>query len=199
MKILQLPIVMSLCSLLAVLPMTGCTVSQAKINTVVQDIATYAPTIATDAQTLAVVAQSLDPADAALIQSSIATLKQDSGFLTTLCNQYLASPSPTLLAQIAGTISEIATTDSAALIQVAQIKNAQSVTTAKAVLAGVATAVTILSAYLTSINVSVTPVASQSIKQMAPYVQKSVMVSELDKAKSQGLISQNTTLQQLGF
>ena len=199
MKLLQLPLVAALCGLLAVAPMTGCSVSQAKINTVVQDIATYGPIISSDAQTLAGLATSLDPADAALIATSVATLQKDSAFLTTLCNQYLANPSPNLLKQISDLVSEIATTDSAALIQVAQIKNPQSVATAQAVLAGVATAVTILSAYLASVNVTVTPAANSAIKSLKPMVQKATLVSELNKAKTQGIIPENTTLQSLGF
>jgi len=199
MKLLQFPLVAALCGLMVITPMTGCSVSQAKINTVVQDIATYGPIISTDAQTLAALATSLDPADAALIASSVATLQKDSAFLTTLSNQYLAHPSPSLLNQIAALVSDIATTDSAALIQVAQIKNPQSIATAQAVLAAVATAVTILSAYLSSVNVTVTPAANTAIKTMKPVVLKTTLVSELNKAKSQGIIPENTTLQSLGF
>jgi hypothetical protein len=199
MKLLQLPLVTALCGLLVITPMTGCSVSQAKINTVVQDIATYGPIISTNAQTLASLATSLDPTDAALIATSVATLQKDSAFLTTLSNQYLANPSPSLLNQIAALVSEIATTDSAALIQVAQIKNPQSVQTAQEVLAGVATTVTILSAYLSSVNVTVTPAATTAIKSMKPMVQKATLVSELNKAKTQGIIPENTTLQSLGF
>jgi hypothetical protein len=199
MKFIQYPIITALCSLLITFPITGCTVSQAKINTVVQNIANYAPIITTNATALATEVQSFDPADAVLIQKSLTILLRDGPLLTTLCNQYLANPSSSVLNQIAALVNELATVDSDALLVVLQVKNPQSLETAKMILAGIATAVTILSVYLSSINVQVSPAAKQAIKQMAPYVKTTLMVSELNKAKSQGLISKNISLQAFGF
>ena len=199
MKFLQIPIVASLCSLLVIIPMTGCTVTQSKINTVVQDIATYAPIISADAANLANAATAFDPNDALLIQQSLTTLQNDSAALTALCNQYLAAPSSSLLTQITATVSELATTDSDALLKVLQIKNPQSLATSKLILASIATGITILSVYLSSINQTVSPAAATSLTNLKPYVQQNMLIDQLDKVKSQNLVPQNTTLQSFGF
>lgn len=199
MKLFKLPFVIVLTILLIIIPVTGCNVSQSQINSVVQNIDSYTPVIVTDATAYSKIAQTLDPADAALIQESVTILQKDSNFLTTLCNQYLAAPSSNTLSQIAATVSELATTDASALIQVAQIKNPQSVTEAEAVLAGVATTVTILSVYLQSVKVPVSKAATKSIQRMDPYVKKSVLVSELDKAKAQHLVPSYVTLSSFGY
>lgn len=111
----------------------------------------------------------------------------------------MATPNSATLAQISTVVSELATTDSTALLQVLQIKNPQSLALAQGILATVATAVTILSTYLATINVSVTPEAKTAIKNIAPSVQKVTLVSELNKAKSQGLVPQNATISAFGF
>jgi hypothetical protein len=199
MKFIQYPIIAALCSLLVILPITGCTVSQEKINSVIREIATYAPIITDNATTLATAVQSFDPADAVLIQKSLVILLRDGPLLTTLCNQYLANPSSSVLNQITALVDELATVDSDALLAALQIKNPQSLETAKMILAGIATAVTVLSVYLSSINIQVSSEAAQSIKKLAPYVQTSSLISELNKAKSQGLVPENTTLTSFGF
>jgi hypothetical protein len=198
MKFFQIPIVAILSGLLMTLP-TGCTVSQAKINTVVQNIATWAPVIVNDATSLAANVASFDPDDAVIIQKYVTTIQTDGTLLTAVSNQYLANPSPILLAQISSLVSDLATTDSSALLAALQIKNANSLMIAKGVLATIATATVILSTYLTTINVAVTPAAAQSIEQMKPVVNKVTLIGELNKAKTQNLIPENTTLQQFGF
>ena len=200
MKFLQYPLIALLCATMVILPTTGCApVTQAKVNSVIQNIANWAPVISNDAGTLAASIASFDPADAAQIQQYVGVMQRDSALLTTLCNQYLAAPNANTLAQISAMVSELTTTDSTALLQVLQIKNPNSLAIAKGVLATVATAVTILSTYLATINVQVSPAAKQSIKTMAPVVQKVTLVSELNKAKSQGLVPENTTLAAFGF
>jgi hypothetical protein len=199
MKNIQTGFIAFLCGLLISLPLTGCTVSQAKINTVIQNIATWTPVISNDVTTLATEIASFDAADAAVIQQYLTTMQTDSDLLTTLCNQYLAAPSTSILNNIATLVSDLATTDSDAFLMVIQIKNPNSLLVAKGVLASIATAVTILSTYLATINVSITPTATQSIHQMAPYVKKVTMAKELNKAKSQGLIDKNISLQSFGF
>ena len=111
----------------------------------------------------------------------------------------MANPSPTVLAQIAATVSDAVTIDSSALIAALQIKDATSQLIAQGVLATIATALTILSTYLASVKVSVTPAAQTALKNIAPYVNKATLSSELDKAKAQNLIPANITLQAFGY
>ena len=200
MKFLQYPLIALLCSSMVIIPTTGCApVTQSKVNSVVQNIANWAPVITNDAANLGTAIASFDPADAVQIQQYVSIMQKDGALLTTLCNQYLAAPTSSTLAQIASVVGELATTDSTALLQVLQIKNSNSLMLAKGILATIATAVTILSTYLATINVQVSPAAKQAIKNMSPVVQKVVLVSELNKAKSQGLIPQSTQIESFGF
>ena len=179
---------------------TGCTVTQAKINSVVQDIATWTPVVAADADTLLADVAAFDTADAALISTYIAQIQQDSNLVTTLSNQYLANPSAAVLNRIATLISDIATNDSAAFIAVAHIKNPNSQQVAQGILITISTAATLLVTYLGTINVSVTPAAAASLQTVKPIVQKATLKAELDKAKSQGLVNNNVTFEQaFGF
>ena len=179
---------------------TGCTVTQAKINSVVQDIATWTPVVAADADTLLADVAAFDTADAALISTYIAQIQQDSNLVTTLSNQYLANPSAAVLNRIATLISDIATNDSAAFIAVAHIKNPNSQRVAQGILITISTAATLLVTYLGTINVSVTPAAAASLQTVKPIVQKATLKAELDKAKSQGLVNNNVTFEQaFGF
>ena len=182
--------------MLATLMMSGCQVSQAKINTVVTDIANWAPIITSDAVALGTDIASFDTADAAKIQGFLTTLQTDSTSLATLCKQYLAAPSSTLLTQIASTVSTLATTDSSALLAVLQIKNADSQNIAKGVLTTIATALTILSGYLATVNVTVSPAASQALLQMHKDIDWMTVQNELTLAKNQGLVPQYVTMQQ---
>ena len=185
--------------LLIALP-TGCTVTQAKINSVVQDIATWTPVVAADADTLLADVAAFDPVDAALISTYITQIQQDSNLVTTLSNQYLANPSAAVLNRIATLISDIATNDSAAFIAVAHIKNPNSQRVAQGILITISTAATLLVTYLGTINVSVTPAAAASLQTVKPIVQKATLKAELDQAKSQGLVNNNVTFEQaFGF
>lgn len=179
---------------------TGCTVTQAKINSVVQDIATWTPVVAADADTLLADVAAFDPVDAALISTYITQIQQDSNLVTTLSNQYLANPSAAVLNRIATLISDIATNDSAAFIAVAHIKNPNSQRVAQGILITISTAATLLVTYLGTINVSVTPAAAASLQTVKPIVQKATLKAELDQAKSQGLVNNNVTFEQaFGF
>jgi uncharacterized membrane protein len=188
-----------LVSLLVCLPMCGCTVSQAKINTVVQDIADWSPVVSSDASTLLLDVASFEPTDASAIQSYVQTIQSDSATLTTLCTQYLASPSPSILAQITSLVSDLATNDSSALLAVLQIKDARSQQIAQGVLTTVATALTILSGYLATINISVTPQATTALNQMKPVLNRAKLEEALQLAKNQKLVPQYVTLAQSGL
>jgi hypothetical protein len=185
--------------LLATLMMSGCTVTQAKINTAVTDIANWTPIISTDATALLTDIASFTPSDAVQINKFVATMQTDSAALTALCKQYLASPSSSLLTQIAALVSTLATTDSGALLAVLQIKDANSQNIARGILTTIATALTILSGYLASVHVAVTPAATQALNQMKPYLNRAALAGELQIAKNQGLVPQNMTLAQAGF
>ena len=126
-------------------------------------------------------------------------MQKDGALLTTLCNQYLANPSPSVLAQITATVSDAVTIDASALIAAAQIKNPTSQAIAQGFLTAVATGLTILSSYLSSIKQSVTPAAATALKTMAPYVNQSTVTKELNKAKAQNLIPGYVTIQQFGY
>ena len=176
---------------------TGCTVSQSKINTVVQDIETWAPVVASDASALLTDIASFDAADAGQIQGFVAVLNTDSAALATACRQYLAAPSATLLTEIAGLVGQLATSDAGALLAVAEIKNANSQMIARGVLTTVATAVTILSAYLQSVNVQPTnPVA---LEQLKPYANRATLALALARAQDQDLAPRQATLATFGF
>lgn len=188
-----------LCAAMVCLPLTGCTVSQAKVNTAVQDIANWSPVVAADASTLLTDIASFAPADAKSIQSFVATLQADSAQLALLCKQYLAAPSPTLLGQIASIISTLASSDSSALLQVLQIKDPTSQSIARGVLTTIATALTILTGYLSSTGATVTPAATAALIEMRPYVDRAVLGRELALAKNQGVAPEWVTLQAAGF
>jgi hypothetical protein len=199
MKFLYILLVAMLSTTLVLGPTACNNPTQAQITAVVQNIANWTPALTNDAAVLGGDIAAFDPADSVLIQKSVAQLQSDSSFLTTLCNQYLANPSPTVLAQIAATVSDAVTIDSSALIAALQIKDATSQLIAQGVLATIATALTILSTYLASVKVSVTPAAQTALKNIAPYVNKATLSSELDKAKAQNLIPANITLQAFGY
>jgi hypothetical protein len=199
MKFLYILLVAMLSTTLVLGPTACSNPTQAQITAVVQNIANWTPALTNDAAVLGGDIAAFDPADSVLIQKSVAQLQSDSSFLTTLCNQYLANPSPTVLAQIAATVSDAVTVDSSALVAALQIKDATSQLIAQGVLATIATALTILSTYLASVKVSVTPAAQTALKNLAPYVNKATLSSELDKAKAQNLIPSNTTLQAFGY
>jgi hypothetical protein len=191
MKLLSTATIFVLCFLL-VIPTTGCTASQAKINTAVTDIANWSPVIAADATALLTDVASFEPADAAQIQSAVALINTDSAALTVACKQYLAAPSSSVLTQIAGLVSQLSTSDSQALIAVLQIKDSASKQIAQGILTTIATAVTILSGYLATVNVSA-PVTTSS------YADRNALKRELAKAQAQGLVPQGYTLAQAGF
>ncbi len=199
MRIVWTSLIAVLCALLIV-PTTGCTkVTQAQINSAVTDVANWAPVISSDATALLSDIASFNPSDAAAIQSAVNTINTDSAALTTACKQYLAAPSSSILTQISGLVSELATTDSQALLSVLQIKDANSQLIAKGILTTIATAVTILSGYLSSINVAVTPVVSTALRQLRPYADRGQLQMALVQAKQQGLAPQNLTLAEAGF
>ena len=199
MKYLQI-LLIAVLSVTMILVPTGCNKpTQAQINTVVQNIANWTPTITNDAAVLGGDIAAFDPADAVLIQKSVAQMQKDGALLTTLCNQYLANPSPSVLAQITATVSDAVTIDASALIAAAQIKNPTSQAIAQGILTAVATGLTILSSYLSSIKQSVTPAAATALKTMAPYVNQSTVTKELNKAKAQNLIPGYVTIQQFGY
>jgi len=177
----------------------GCSVSQAKVNTVVTDIANWTPVIASDASALLTDIASFEPADAATIQAAVTIINTDSTALTALCKQYLAAPGASVLAQIASLVGTLATADSGALLSVLQIKNPASQNIAKGVLTTIATAVTILSGYLQSVNVQPSATVAQALEQLKPYVNRSVMGQELARAQLQGIVPANLTLAQIGY
>jgi len=198
MKYLNVVIVGLLCSALLVLPV-GCSVSQAKINTVVTDISTWTPVIAADATALLTDIASFAPADAATIQNAVTVINSDSTALTALCKQYLAAPSPTLMTQIAALIGTLATTDRDAMLAVLQVKNPQSQATAKGILTTIATAVTILSGYLQSVNVQPSASTTAALEQLKLYVDRAPMERALAQLKAQHVAPQYVTLAQLGY
>jgi hypothetical protein len=175
----------------------GCTASQSKINSVIQQIANWAPVISTDAGTLMTEIASFEPQDAAQIQEYTNTIQQDGAALTILCNQYLAAPSPSILGKIAVLVGELATNDSSALINILQIKNPASQSLAKGILMSVATATTILSGYLSTVNVQPTaPVALNSLK---PFTDKTILEQEIKVAKSKEIIPSYYELSYSGY
>src|ERR1039457_7552172 len=112
MKFLYILLVAMLSTTLVLGPTACNNPTQAQITAVVQNIANWTPALTNDAAVLGGDIAAFDPADSVLIQKSVAQLQSDSSFLTTLCNQYLANPSPTVLAQIAATVSDAVTIDS---------------------------------------------------------------------------------------
>jgi len=199
MRYLSTVVVALLSVTLVCMPMTGCTVSQAKINSVVQDVANWAPVISADATTLMTEIAVFEPQDAAQIQSYVAQIQANSAALTTLCKTYLAAPSTSVMTQISVLVSSMATNDSAALLQVLQIKDANSKQIAQGILTTIATAVTILATYLNTVHVAVTPAATTSLNQMKPYLNRRTLDNELQTAKTQGLVPVNVSLAQFGY
>jgi hypothetical protein len=187
-------IVAVLCSALTLTPLTGCTVSQAKINQAMTDIQNWTPVIASDTSALLTDIASFEPQDAAAINQFVATLNADSASLSTLCKQYLTAPSASVLAQISSTVTLLATADSSALLGVLQIKNATSRQIAQGILTTIATALTILSGYLQAAGAP--PVSVSALK---PYVDRAALGIELAKAKDQGLVPKDATLQMAGL
>jgi hypothetical protein len=194
MRLLKTAALALLCSLLIWGPV-GCTpATQAKVNTYVQDIANWTPVVSSDASALLTDIASFEPADALQIHKLVAAMQTDSAALTELCKQYLAAPSSSLLTQIASTVSTLATGDSAALLQVLQIKDPTSQMIAQGILTTIATALTILSGYLAAAGTTVTPAASAALERMRPFVNRKTLDRELDWAKAQGLAPRFATL-----
>lgn len=194
MKFFSTAMVFALCFLLA-LPMTGCTVSQAKINTAVTDMQTWTPVVCSDAETLMTDVASFAASDAAQIEAAVKAMSTDCPALETAEQQYLAAPSASLLAQISSFVSTLATTDSQALLAVLQIKDTTSRTVAQGVLTTIATAVTILSGFLATAGASQTVATSQ----LRPYADRAVLHREFARAQMQGLVPAGYSLAQSGF
>lgn len=178
---------------------TGCSASQAKVNTVVQDIANWTPTVSADATTLLREIAAFEPADAATIQKAVTVMQADAAQLTSLCQQYLAAPGATLLAQIGAMVGEMVTADSGALLAVAGIKNPQSLETAQAILALIATGLTIASGWLQSINVQPTANVASSLELLRPYADRATLALALARAQDQDLAPRQATLATFGF
>lgn len=193
MRILSIFVNVLLCFTLCTVPV-GCTVSQTKVNTAVSDVADWTPVIASDATALLTDIASFEPADAAQIQAFVTTLNADSMALQAACKQYLASPSPKLLAQISSFVTTLATTDSQALLAILQIKDPTSQMLARGILTTIATAVTILSGYLSIVNVKVA-----GLESLKPYADHAQLTQALARAKRQGLAPDSVTLAQAGF
>src|ERR1700735_5150754 len=100
MKYLQTIFIALLSSLLICIPCTSCTVSQSKINTVVQNIASTSETVVSSAQAFQTVLATFSPADATVIQPLVTQIQNDGTLINTLSNQYLSNPSSDLLTQI---------------------------------------------------------------------------------------------------
>lgn len=196
MKLLKTTGIALLCSLLIWVP-TGC--SQSKVDTVIQDIANWTPIVVADATALLSDLAGFEAGDAAQIQTFVMTLNTDANTLTTLCNQYLAAPTSTLLNQIAALVGTMATTDASAVLALLQIKNANSQMIAKGILTAIATALTIISGLLNGVGVGLTSAARASLEQLRPYVNRDTLSDQLAVLKSQGLVRQNSTLAQFGF
>jgi hypothetical protein len=186
------------CALVCI-PMTGCTVSQSKIDTVVTDIGNVSAIVSADAGTLSTEITAFNPSDAGQIEGDVAVIVKDSAALSVLCKQYVAIPSASLLTQISTLVGTLATSDSAALLSVLQIKDANSQATAKAALTALATALTIISTYLGSVHVAATPATAAALNNLKPFLDHVALQRELDLAKSQGVAPQWVTLQYLGF
>jgi hypothetical protein len=174
--------------------MAGC--SQAKINTVVNDIATWTPTLSSDAVALLADVATFDPGDAAAIQQAVTVINTDAPLLTAACKQYLAAPSASLLTQITGFVTTLATADSSAILALAQVKNPQSQATARGILTTIALGITIASGLLQTINQSA---AVPATAQLRPYVNGNDLKPTLALMKSQDLVPQDFTLAQAGF
>lgn len=196
MKLLKTTGIALLCSLLIWVP-TGC--SQSKVDTVIQDIANWTPIVVADATALLSDLAGFEAGDAAQIQTFVMTLNTDANTLTTLCNQYLAAPTSTLLNQIAALVGTMATTDASAVLALLQIKNANSQMIAKGILSAIASALTIISGLLSGVGVGLTSAARASLEQLRPYVNRDTLSDQLAVLKSQGLVRQNSTLAQFGF
>lgn len=198
MRIFSSFVIAILCFTLCTVPV-GCTVSQAKINTAITDIGNWTPVVASDATALLSDIASFEPADAAQIQSFVTTMNADATALEVVCKQYLAAPSSTLLAQISALVGTLATSDSQALLAVLQVKNPNSQLLAKGILTTIATAVTILSGYLSTIDVTPASTTAAALEQLGPLVDRGALAQELAHAQRQGLAPAGLTLAQAGF
>ncbi len=187
-KLLVLP----LACLLVVLPVTGCATNQANINVAVTDIYKWAPVVSSDATALLTDVASFNPSDAALIQTLITQIQSDVAPLQSLCKAYLAHPTAGVLAQIAAVVNSANTATSSALLASLHIKDPNSQLIAKGILQTIATALTIITTYVTSVGLTAQitlPVGFEFDHGMA--------LSSLSGAKSEGLLPNTATESQV--
>lgn len=190
-------LIASLVYLLVVIPVVGCKTAtgtpQSQINTAVQNVETWAPIVATDAAALiSSIAQFSSPADAAKLQTLVVQIQQDVTPIQALCAAYLANPSAGILAQITAAINNANTASSSALLAALDIKDPNSQATAKAALAAIATALTILTTYFSAAGQPV------SITLPAGYkLDKGIVTQALNEAKEQRLLASNVTAEQV--
>ena len=137
-KFLSSVLVFPLSYLLIVAPATGCSAqTQAKVNQAVQTIETWTPVVAADANTLLTDIATFAPSDAAELNSAAA-----------LCQAYLANPTAGTLSQITALINSAATANSGALLQLVSVKDPNSQIVAKGVLTTIAATLTIIAGLL---------------------------------------------------
>jgi hypothetical protein len=187
-----------LCCTLA-LPLTACSPSQAKINSVVQQIDTWTGVLAPDATALLTDIAAFDPGDAAVLQNAVTLINTDAPLLEAACKQYLAAPSASTLAQITAFVGELATADSAGLLQVAQVKNPNSQNTAKEILTTIALGLTIASGLLQTINQAPTVQVKVSLNNMKPFLDRAKVEQAFQMEKDRGLLPRGLTLREAGF
>ena len=148
-KCLSSVLVFPLSYLLIVAPATGCSAqTQAKVNQAVQTIETWTPVVAADANTLLTDIATFAPSDAAVLNSAAALIQSDVAPVEALCQAYLANPTAGTLSQITALINSAATANSGALLQLVSVKDPNSQIVAKGVLTTIAATLTIIAGLL---------------------------------------------------
>jgi hypothetical protein len=172
---------------------TGCSSNtQAQVNTAVQDIENWAPVVSSDAASLLTAIAQFNSADAAVLQPIVTQIQNDVAPLQALCAAYLANPSAGVLAQITAAVNAANTSVSSALLAALGIKNANSLAIAKAALAGIATALVVLTTYLAATGQPATITLPKGFA-----LNKGVVTQAMNEAKGQNLLTSETTPEQV--
>lgn len=185
---------------LFLVPITGCGgPSQAQINTAVQDAVNVATIVVTSVNALQADFSLFPASDQAAVAPYVTEILNAGNLIETTGKTYLAAPGASALSQFAAAVSSLATSSSAALLNVAQVKDANSQAMAKAILATIATAAAIVAGYLEVTGAQATPAAHAALEQMKPFMNRQQLSDGLQLAKRQGIAPSGATLEAFGF
>lgn len=185
--------------LMGTMPVIGCT--QAQKISVAQEIVTWTPSVVSAAETVGATISLLQPQYAVLIAASTAGFDALAKGLQVAANDYLANPNQTTLALLQTEVVKFQQNVNISLLQVAQIKDANSQRMALAAINALATVVNTIMGLVQSVSTKaqVAAMASQvhvTLAQVRPYLDEPGMERASTRVAGDLALSRVPTLDQ---